>query len=285
MSSSPTSDPTATETPFHFEVGDRPVYAVFHAALRERAGARAVVLCSSLGVEQLTCYRNEVLVARALAGLGFPVLRYHPRGHGDSAGDWADVTLETLVADARAAAAVARDHSGLAGLAFVGVRFGALAAAGAAVASDPTAPLALWEPVQRAEDYFRAWLRGVLFSAVAHGEKPKETVDDFLARIDREGAVDVHGYFLHRALIRSGAGRELAAMLGGWNARALLVQIQGRTRLAAPHAACAEALAARGAAVETALVNEEQGWHFLQNPAWESPALIRRTVEWFDALA
>jgi pimeloyl-ACP methyl ester carboxylesterase len=283
--SSPTSDPTTTETPFFFEVGERPVYAVFHAARRARAGARAVVLCSSLAVEQLTCYRNEVLLARALAERGIPVLRYHPRGHGDSGGDWADVTLESLVADARAAAGVARERSGLGGLAFVGVRFGALAAAGAAVASDPSAPLALWEPVQRADDYFRSWLRGVLFSAVAHGERPKETVDDFMARLDRDGAVDVHGYYLHRALFRSSGGHALVAMLEGWKSRALIVQIQGRTRLAAPHAACAEALAARGSAVETALVNEEQGWHFLQNPAWESPALLRRTVEWFDALA
>lgn len=285
MSSPTTSDPTTTETPFFFEVGERPVYAVFHAAGRERAGARAVVLCSSLGVEQLTCYRNEVLLARSLASLGFPVLRYHPRGHGDSAGDWADVTLDRLVEDAGAASRVVRERSGLAGLAFVGVRFGALAAAGAAVAGDATAPLALWEPVQRADDYFRAWLRGVLFSAVAHGEKPKESVDEFLARLDREGAVDVHGYHLHRALYRSGAGRTLTAMLEGWKSRALIVQIQGRTRLATPHAACAEALAARGATVETALVHEEQGWHFLQNPAWESPALVGRTVEWFDALA
>jgi hypothetical protein len=97
--------------------------------------------------------------------------------------------------------------------------------------------------------------------------------------------VDVHGYDLHRALYRSSAGHELAAMLAAWKSRALIVQIQGRTRLSAPHAACAETLAARGAAVETMLIQEEQGWHFLQNPAWESPALVSRTLEWFDALA
>jgi pimeloyl-ACP methyl ester carboxylesterase len=278
-----TAPPTAAETPFLFTSGDRPVYAVHHAARRARPGAPGVVMCSSLGVEQLTCYRTEVLAARALAAAGFPVLRYHPRGHGDSGGDFADVTLPRLIEDALAAGAELR-RLGAPAVGFLGVRFGALAAAGAAAAANGAA-LALWEPVQRPIDYFRAWLRGLLFSDVSHGRRPDTTADQLLEAVERDGQVDVHGYYLHRALLASARGAELTTLLGTWSGPALLVQIQARRGTAPAHAAFADARRARGAATTVTLVNEEHGWHFLQNPAWESRPVIAATMEWFDALA
>ena len=276
--------PTSTETPFFFSSGDRPVYAVLHAARRERPDAPGIVVCSSVGLEQLTSYRNEVLAARALAELGFPVLRYHPRGHGDSAGDFADVTVASLIGDARAASAVLHERARTSRMAWLGVRFGALAAAGAA-AAESGAALALWEPVQRPLDYFRAWLRGVLFSSVSHGERPTTTVDELLAQVEREGMVDVHGYHFHRALLQSAKDFSLDALTTGWSGSALVVQVQQRRSFAPAHETFVTALRARGAQVATAQVAEEPGFHFLQNPAWESPSLIRATVEWFDAVA
>jgi pimeloyl-ACP methyl ester carboxylesterase len=276
--------PTSTETPFFLASGDRPVYAVYHAARRVRPGASAVVLCSSQGLEQLACNRNEVLVARALAEHGFPVLRYHPRGHGDSAGDFADVTGASLIEDARAAGAALRARSGTSLLTWLGVRFGALAAAGA-VAAEQGAALALWEPVQDPLAYFRAWLRGILFSSVSHGERPATTVDELLGKVATDGMVDVHGYHFHRALLESTRELSLTGTLGGWSGPVLLLQVQQRRSLAPAHERFAVSLRERGAKVATVRVNEEPGWHFLQNPAWESPEIVNQTVEWFDALA
>jgi pimeloyl-ACP methyl ester carboxylesterase len=279
-----TPAPTSTETPFFLASGDRPVYAVFHDARRSRPGAPGIVVCSSIGLEQLTSYRNEVLAARALADQGFPVLRYHPRGHGDSAGDFADVTVTSLIADARAAGAWLRERAGADRIAWLGVRFGALAAAGAVMAESGAA-LALWEPVQRPLEYFRAWLRGILFSSVSHGERPAATVDEMLANVERDGMLDVHGYHFHRALLASARELSLESVLAGWSGPALLVQMQQRRSVAPAHEAFAAALRQRGAAVTIAQVNEEPGWHFLQNPAVESPSLVQATVEWFDAVA
>jgi pimeloyl-ACP methyl ester carboxylesterase len=278
----PVPAPTSTEIPFFFTSADRPVYAVFHAARRARPGAAGVVLCSSIGLEQLTCYQNEVMAARALADHGFPVLRYHPRGHGDSAGDFVDVTITSLTEDARAAGAVMQERTGGGRLAWLGVRFGALAAAGAA---EPGAALALWEPVQSPSDYFRAWLRGILFSSVSHGERPTTTVDELLSEVDARGMVDVHGYHLHRALLESAREASLEVALAAWSGPALLVQVQQRRGLAPAHERLAGSLRERGATVTTALVHEEPGWHFMQNPAWESTEIVNQTVEWFDALA
>jgi pimeloyl-ACP methyl ester carboxylesterase len=252
-----------------------------------------VVHCHSIGVEQVTCYRAEVLTARAAAAAGFPVFRYHARGHGDSAGDFADVTLESLTEDALAAAAEAQRRSGATRVIWLGVRFGALAAAGALSRTLArgrgrgleTAGLALWEPVHQSTDYFRGQLRGLIYSQVAEGKKPSATADELLARVTSEGRVDVHGYFLHRSLADSARDHPLAGRLEGWTGPTFIAQIQARRKFSAAHTALAEALGARGARVTTFQVGEEPGWHMVSNPAWESTALVRATEEWFRAVA
>ncbi len=279
----PTAD--APETPLFFEHAGRPLYAVYHAPAPGRPGAPLLVHCHSLGVEQLTTYRSEVLFARAAAAAGVPVFRYHARGHGDSAGDFADVRFEGLVEDALAAAREGLARSGARGVAWLGVRFGALIAAAALARHPDTRGLALWEPVERPEEYFRGLLRGLLYSKVARGERPEATADELMARVMAEGQVDVHGYYLHRELVASVQAVRLETLLGAWSGPTFLAQIQGRRRLAPAHAALAGALTGRGAAVATLCVAEEPGWHFIANPAWESPELVRATAEWVHALA
>lgn len=275
----------APETPFFFESDDRPCYAVAHAAARARADAPVLVHVHGLGVEQLTLYRQEVLVARAAARLGFPVLRFHARGHGDSAGDFADVTLPRLVADARHAADEARRRSGATRVVWLGVRFGALVAAEAARGRGDTAAIALWEPVLKPVDHFRSQLRFLLFSRIAGGIRPEATADELLARARAGGEVDVNGYLLHRAILESSDGATLAASLTGVRHPVLLAQVQQRAKLAPGFEALCATLREQGAAVTTALIHAEPGYQNIANPAWESPPLTRAIVEWLDALA
>jgi pimeloyl-ACP methyl ester carboxylesterase len=243
-----------------------------------------VVHVHSLGVEQITLYRAEVLGARAAAAAGFPVFRHHARGHGDSTGDFADVTLEGLVEDALAAAAEAQRRSGAAEVIWLGARFGAIVAALAAARHGDSPGIALWEPVHRPLDYFRAQLRGMLFSQVAAGKRPDATVDQLLERCERDGHVDVHGYLLHQALIASTRDAELGAALAPHRGALLLAQIQARPRLSAPNAALAANVESRGQRVTTRCITEEPGWQFMLNPAWESADLSRAMQEWLDAV-
>lgn len=275
---------TASESAFFFDSHDRPLYAVYHEAQRPRPGAPVAVVVASLGVEQLVNYRNRVLTARALAARGIPVLRYHPRGHGDSAGNWSDVTLGSLIEDARRAAEVALERSGASEVMWLATRFGALAAAGAS-GDVPTAALGMWEPTHRPREYFRTWLRALLFAKVARGESPAFSADELLARVHTDGHVDVHGYHLYRTLLESAEHAELGTLLARWAGPTMLVQIQGRRQLTPENQKLLDALTARGARVQTEIVNQEVGWQFIQNPAWESPELIAGTVEWADAVA
>lgn len=284
---SPSAVPSAAapETPLFFEHAGRPLYGVYHAPAAGRPDAPLMVSCHSLGVEQLTIYRNDVLCARAAAAAGFPVFRYHARGHGDSSGDFAGVHFEGLVEDAIAAAGEGLRRSGARGVVWLGVRFGALIAAGALARRDDTRGLALWEPVHRPQEYFHGMLRGLLYSKVARGERPDATTDQLLARVMTEGQVDVHGYYLHREVVASVAETDLGTLLGSWSGPTLLAQIQARPRLAPAHAALVESLERRGATPVVTRIAEEPGWHFVSNPAWESPALVRDTVEWLRAVA
>jgi len=269
------------------QVDGTPLYAVFHEAVPGRAAAPVVVHVHGLGVEQITLYRQEVMAARVAAARGFPVLRFHARGHGDSGGVSADVTLESFVADARAAADEARRLSGRDRVAWLGVRMGALVAAlagGPGSGREDAAAFLFWEPVAKPADFFRQQLRTLLFSQVAGGNKPDATVDQLLARVESQGSVDVLGYTLQRTLVRSLADASLARALTGVRARVMLAQIEARARLSPAHAQLVEALKSGGADVATALVQDEPGYQLMSNPMWESEALTRVTLEWLDAV-
>ncbi len=269
------------------QVDGLPVYGVLHAAAPVRPDAPVVVHVHGLGVEQITLYRQEVLAARAVAARGFPVLRYHSRGHGDSAGASADVTLATLVEDARAAADEASRRTGRTRVVWLGVRMGALVAAlagGPRSGRDDAAGFVLWEPVAKPAEFFRQQLRTLLFSQVAGGKRPDATVDQLLARLASEGSLDVLGYTLQRSLVESFAEAGLPDALAGARAPILLAQVQARARLAPAHAQLVEALQG-GAKVTTAALHAEPGYQLMSNPAWQSDELTRVTVEWLDAVA
>ena len=276
---------SGAETPLFFDSGGRPLYAVHHEPAVRRPGAPVIVQCHSVGVEHVASYRFEVLAARAAAAAGFPVFRHHASGHGDSSGDFAAVTLDSLVADALAARDEALGRSGATRALWAGLRLGALVAACACGRSGGAAGLALWAPVHRPMDYFRGQLRGLLYGQVAEGRKPSATVDELLAQIERDGKVDVHGYYLHRALVASTRGESLAARIAGWAGPTFLAQVGGVTRLSPDNAALVQALGAHGARVTVCQVAKEPGWHFYENPPWECPPLVAAYEEWLHALA
>jgi hypothetical protein len=280
--SSPSFSSLHGETPFFHLTENCPTFGVFHPA-RTAAARAAVLMVPGLGVEQLTGYRNEVLLARELAERGIPSLRFHPRGQGDSGGDESALTLRTLRDDVRAMAAELRGRAGVSRVIAVGTRFGALALGSAIAAGEPIAALALWEPVEKPADYFRGLMRGVLFSQVVQTEGSRRTMEDMTAALERDGRVDVHGYPLYRALMDE-ASSELGALLGSWSGRVLLIQIDARRALAPAHAALAESLGARGGPAEVRTVRDDVAWPFLQNPAWENSEVVRWTADWIHGL-
>ena len=100
-----------TETPFFFPNGSTSLFGVFHEPPGPSSKS-AFVFCHPWGEEKLWAHRGFVSFARTLAADGHPVLRFDYMGNGDSDGEFADSTLQTALADVRAAIAEVRRRSG-----------------------------------------------------------------------------------------------------------------------------------------------------------------------------
>lgn len=270
--------------PFFFSSGDRPLYGVYCAPDRPREGAPALVACHSFGLEHAVPSRMLGLAARRAAVLGYPALVYHSRGHGDSAGDFAELTLDSMIEDALCAAEQICLRSGAASIIWLGVRFGALVAAAASGRGMPTAGLCLWEPAHRGSAFFRQLLRGLLFAQVARGHRSGATIEQLLERIEREGKADVHASYVHGKFYRSACTADLARFLDSWHGPTLLAQIQPRLNLAPEHNKLIKELEQRGCRVTATNIRDDPGWQFWR-PVWTSQPLIEATGNWLDELA
>ena len=105
-----------------------------------------------------------------------------------------------------------------------------------------------------------------------------------MERLEREGRVDVHGYYLHQRIVDSSRDEDLSRALAGWSGPTFIAQIENRAKLSPRTVALIAELESRGAKVTSTIVRDEPGWHFTQNPAWECAELVSSTAGWLDAL-
>ena len=95
----------------------------------ERRSRTGWVVCHSFGPEHLYLNATEVVVARRLAAAGFPVLRFHAQGYGDS--EHVDIAPRpsTHLRDAHDAVVRFREIADVDSVGTLGCRFGATLAA------------------------------------------------------------------------------------------------------------------------------------------------------------
>jgi pimeloyl-ACP methyl ester carboxylesterase len=141
--------PVDAETPLYFgPLGE--LFGLYHC---EGTPARkAVLLCPSLGQEQIRCHRLYRQLARALAAEGMAVLRFDYYGCGDSAGASAQVDWLRCLADTRDAAQELRRRSRTDHIVAFGARLGGSIALATAAAARFT-ELVLWDPILEGKDY------------------------------------------------------------------------------------------------------------------------------------
>lgn len=257
-----------------------------HRHLPASGAARAgVVVLSPLKAEFMKNYRHEVELARELARRGLAVQRLNYRGTGHSDGASADITFDTLVADARAAERQLRERTGVEDVAFLGTRLGGLVAAAVGAADTP---LVLWEPVADAGSYFREIFRARLMSDLRLAKRrqaPRErpSTGALLEELTRSGAVDVLGYSIDRALYESTKDRTLERELGARPRRVLLVQCSRSQELRGAYAPAKAQVEGTGREFRTVIIPAQVAWWFQDTQAssdtWVEPA-VAATAEW-----
>jgi pimeloyl-ACP methyl ester carboxylesterase len=105
------------------------------------------VLCSGFGKDAVIFRTQLSSFARELAARGHAALRFDYRGYGDSDGEYADATPETMAVDIEQAALELRRRTGCRALGLLGLRFGATLCALAAGHLEGVERLVLWEPL------------------------------------------------------------------------------------------------------------------------------------------
>jgi len=271
-----------TEERRFFDSGDRPLYGVIRRGLRR--DAPVVLFCNSFAADHDAKWRAEVIGAQVAAQHGYTTFSYHPRGHGDSAGNFADVTFEGLVEDAQSAACYALQKSGASRIVWIGIRFGALVAAEALRRRKDAVALAVWEPIHSAHAYFRELLRQNLYKDLALGRRPSMTADQMMERLGREPSLGVPGFELYRTFSESASAADLLQSLETWDGPTLVAQFRRREKLARENIRLQNVLERRGARVTASVFVEKSNPNSQIPPQWFNEDLILRTAAWLDGL-
>jgi pimeloyl-ACP methyl ester carboxylesterase len=267
-----------TEERRFFESDGRPLYGVMYRA--ERPAAPVVIFCNSFS-ENHCEGRAEAIAARIMAANGYSAFVYHPRAHGDSAGDLEDVTFNDLVDDAVNAATYARSRCGASRIVWVGIRFGALVAGHAIRRIGETAGLALWEPALSGRDYLLKSMRHIIYYEMSLGERPSMTVDQMSESLEREGKVSTLGFDLYRKFFESAQEADLLDALQPWHGPTLIAQFQQHSRLSRAHNQLRETLVERGLSVRALLHRGPDR----TDPWWTPEGIAQETGDWLNELA
>jgi hypothetical protein len=230
-----------------------PLFGCVHAPLGPTVAA--VVLCSSLYADLTLGYRRQVMFARFLAARGVLVHRFHYRGTGNSFGDPAEITYESLVEDASLASGQVSEVASSVPLSFAGVGWGAMVAA--SVSRDfRNAPLVLWEPLADPSRYYEEALRARMIRHVMAPSGRPQSAASLLEELEATGSIDVIGYRLNRGLYQSSTHRSLTGELGAPPRRVLLVKPDGKDVYRTDHAMLAATWTKQGFGVDVATVGK-----------------------------
>ena len=269
-------------------LGNPPLFVAKHRPSDAGAG-RAVIVCSPVYAEFMQNYGREIRLARRLSAGGTAVARFHYRGAGDSSGDPARMTIDTMVADALEVAVELQAEARVEGVDVVGTRLGGHVAA--EVASQlPGSRLVVWEPVIDMARYFDEVFRARRMVGVVANDDSMSTTAGMIEHLESAGVLDVVGYNLHLELYRSALATPI---LNPGADSALLVQASRTAKIKRGVQALAAAFGESGGQADIAVVPPGEGWWIHDYDEDASPTagaqaeelLLAATVDWLHGPA
>ena len=159
--------------PLFFGNTGRPLFGWYHSAGQRTRPRHGVVICAPFGYEMMRTHRACRHLAQTLATSGVPAMRFDYDGTGDSAGSDHDLNrVDAWVASIGLAIEELKARSGVADVALVGIRFGALIAAEYA-RRHPVDSLVLMAPIVTG----RAFVRELRATAAINTDRPLDPID------------------------------------------------------------------------------------------------------------
>ena len=161
------------------------------AALHQAASSRgtAVVLVPPFGWEAMSSARSLRAWARDLAAAGYPTVRFHLPGSGDSAGSGAAQDLDSWSAGLADVLVHTRQATGCSRMAVVGLGLGGAVAARAIADGAEVEDLVLWSTPYKGRLLLRE-----LRAFAAWTSEPGEPPAAGTVEIEQHGVLWVHGY-------------------------------------------------------------------------------------------
>jgi alpha/beta superfamily hydrolase len=134
-------------TPFFFGDSKSPLFGVFHPPQSVSHRDFGIVICPSIAHEYVRTHKALRQLASALAGNGFPVMRFDYFGVGDSAGESGEGGSTRWTEDIRLAIEEMLALSNTKNACLIGLRMGAALALQALPEKNVCKRLILWDPV------------------------------------------------------------------------------------------------------------------------------------------
>lgn len=180
-------------TALYLEGPGGPIFAWLHEPPVGRSLRHGVVVCPSLGYEQLHAHRTLRHLAEEAAKQGATVLRIDYHGTGDSPGhDLESGRVECWIGNAQRAASWLRESGEVDRVTWIGFRAGALFAL-AAAARQPADGVVLWAPPAKGNHFVREF-RAVSMTAAATANLERregEPLETSGFRLSHETCVDI----------------------------------------------------------------------------------------------
>ena len=188
-------------------VSDGRLFCLLHRPDEKSEIKGAVIYVHPFAEEMNKSRRMAALQAKAMASVGYVVLQVDLLGCGDSAGDFADATWESWVANLVEAGTWLREQTGMQ-LCWWGLRTGSLLAAEAAGRVGQSCRLLLWQPVILGKQYLQQFLRLKIAGELLEGGA-KGAMNRLKEQLAEGGSVEIAGYELTYSLARGLESAEL----------------------------------------------------------------------------
>ena len=156
--------------PIFFSGGASYLYGCHHVPAVSPASA--IVLCAPVGHEYTRCHRAMRQLAAQLAKSGHHAFRFDYTGTGDSAGDYADATLDRWRQDIGDAMDECKRRTRAASVMLIGLRVGAALALQVAALRADVRSLVLWNPVLDGARLLEEWRSAQRAFGAALGHSP-----------------------------------------------------------------------------------------------------------------